>query len=408
MQKKQYLTILKSVLVFWAFIAVFALGTFTGTRDSVKSFLTPKTTSAQTNISEGKDMTQFWRVWEIMRNQYPFLEKEPTDKEKIYGAIAGMVDAYEDPYTVFFPPKEAKLFNDSVKGSFGGVGMEVGVKNNFITVISPLKDSPAERAGILSGDIILEINETKTDTMDIDTAISLIRGEKGTSVVFKIARKNSSEPVILSVIRETISIPVIDTEIQEGVFIINFYSFTENSAELFRDALDLFAKSEAQSLIIDLRNNPGGYLDAAIDIASFFLPEGTVIVRENTGENTTETIHASLGYDSVSAKKIIVLINEGSASASEILAGALAENKIATTIGKTSFGKGSVQQLITLPDKSSLKITVAKWFTPKGVSISEKGIIPMIEVTEKPVLNEKTDQWSDPILKRALQEAKKK
>jgi carboxyl-terminal processing protease len=408
MQKNRYQKLIRGIVLFWLFAGVFVLGTFTGTQERVGSLFKTQKISAQTNISEGKDLTSFWRVWEIMQSQYPFNEKEPETKEKIYGAISGLVNSYNDPYTVFFPPKEAKLFSESVKGSFGGVGMEVGVRNNFITVIAPLKNSPAEKSGILAGDIIVEIDKIKTDAMDLDTAISLIRGQKGTAVELVIARKGENEFITTSVIRETISIPTIETKIQDDVFIINLFSFTENSAFLFKQALEQFNTSGKKSLIIDLRNNPGGYLDSALDIASFFLPEGKILVRENVGDNLPEIVHFSTGYGLVENKKIIVLINEGSASASEILAGALSEYGIATTVGQQTFGKGSVQQLINLPDKSSLKITVAKWLTPKGVSISEKGITPMILVEEKPVLDTKTSQWSDPLLTRAILEAKKK
>lgn len=402
-----YKKILVYFAVMWLVVGAFVLGIFASKNQWIQSLFKTPLTSAQSEISEGKDLSSFWRVWEIMQNQYPFREKEPDTKTKIYGAITGLVNSYSDPYTVFFPPKEARLFNEAVKGSFGGVGMEVGIKNNLITIIAPLKNSPAEKAGLQSGDIIIEINNQKTDGMDLDTAISLIRGERGTNVTLKIARAGEADFLTFSIIRETIALPVIETKIVDNVFVINFFSFTENSAGAFKKALDEFNQSQKQNLIIDLRNNPGGYLDVAIDIASFFLPEGVTVVQELTTDQSQAVAQKSYGYNVVQNKKIIILINEGSASASEILAGALAEHGYATTIGRQTFGKGSVQQLISLPDRSALKITVAKWLTPKGVSISEKGITPMILVEEKPVQDPKTNTWSDPILERALQEFKK-
>lgn len=393
--------------LFWLLIGVFFLGIFSTRFQFIQTMVSPKPIFAETTIQEGKDLGLFWRVWEIMETQYPFKEKNPDTKNKIYGAISGLVHSYNDPYTVFFPPKEARLFSDSVRGSFGGVGMEIGLRNGLITIIAPLKNSPADQAGILAGDVIVKINNQSTDTMDIDTAISLIRGERGTSVTLELARTGERDFITKTITRDTIRIPTLETKEYGDVFAISLFSFTENSASLFKQALDTFLLSGKEKLLIDLRNNPGGYLDSAVDIASFFLPQDKVIVQEFSGNQSDTIVQKSYGYHLVQNKKIIILINEGSASASEILAGALAEHGYATTVGRQTFGKGSVQQVINLPDKSALKITVAKWLTPKGVSISEKGITPMIAVEEKAVFDQKTNTWSDPILERALQEFKK-
>lgn len=404
--KKNYTNTLKGVGLFFLSVTLFVAGAFSGTKESLAHILTPHqviATPATLDTEKKQDLTQFWYVWNLMQNKYPFAEKVPTDTHKIYGAIEGLVSSYKDPYTVFFSPQQAKLFSEQVKGSFGGVGIEVGIKNKMITVIAPIKDSAAYKAGIKSGDIITEINKKKTDGIDIDTAISMIRGDIGTVVNLGIARKGAGEIKYFEITRETVKIPVIDTIEKGDVFIINLYSFSENSAVLFKEALTKFSSSNKQKLIVDLRDNPGGYLDAAVDIGSYFLPSGKTIVRESTGTTNPESIHSSKGFSLLSKNpKMVILINGGSASASEILAGALSENKVAQLVGSTSFGKGSVQQVIDLSDGSSLKITVAKWLTPQGVSISEKGITPDVSVENVAILDKKTNKYSDPQMEAAI------
>lgn len=389
-------------------IALFLLGMYVGTRPSfAKLFPTSHAeesiTLHPTDSATGKDLTSFWNIWDMLHTKYPFTEKEPSDQDKVYGAISGLVASYKDPYTMFFPPKEAKLFNEQVKGSFGGIGIEVGMKNNLVTVIAPLKGSAAEQAGILSGDIIAEIDGVKTLDTDIDTVISKIRGTIGTQVTLGIARKGKTELLSIPVHRAKIEIPVIDTSEKKDVFIISLYSFSENSAELFTQALEKFAHSGKNKLIIDLRGNPGGYLESAINIASYFLPKDAVVVREDNGKGKPETVHVSNGFTLLNQKpRVVILQNGGSASASEILAGALHDHEAATLIGTTSFGKGSVQELVDLPDGSAVKITVAKWLTPQGISISEKGITPDILINTDPVHDTVHDTWSDPDMEAAL------
>lgn len=386
--------------------AVFVAGAYAGTKKPVARFFTPHSSAVvdvpSTNLSN-IDLSEFWYVWNLMNARYPFAKQAPDDSDKVYGAISGLVSSYKDPYTVFFPPQEAKLFNDQVKGSFGGVGMEVGMKNGLVTVIAPIKDSPAEKAGIKAGDIVTEIDTKKTDLMDIDTAISMIRGEVGSKVTLGIARKGATEIQHITITRDIVKLPVLETTEKGDTFIISLYTFSENSAQLFTEALEKFQTSGKSRLVIDLRNNPGGYLDAAVDIASYFLPSGTTIVRENSGVDKPEIIHQSKGYTLLtSTPRVAILINGGSASASEILAGALSEHGIAKLVGTTSFGKGSVQEVVDLPDRSAVKITVAKWLTPKGVSISDKGITPSKIVEDTGTLDKKTGKYSDPQLDAAI------
>ncbi len=306
----------------------------------------------------------------------------PTAKELEYGMIQGYVNSYKDPYTVFFPPVEAKSFAQNVKGSFGGVGMTVGMKDGNIVVIAPLKDSPAMKAGIKAGDIITAVDGKSVVGESSDKAVNLIRGEIDTSVKITVIHPGTKVTTDITIIRKEIKIPTIDTETKEGVFIIHLYNFSAEAPDAFRDALTSFIQSGSKKLIIDVRGNPGGYLEAAVNMASYFLPEGTVVVSEKQGKDAKVVNHRSTAITGLPRDiQVVVLVDNGSASASEILAGALRDHGIAKVVGEKSFGKGSVQELINLPDGSSLKVTIAKWYTPNGVSISEHGIVPDFPVS---------------------------
>ena len=402
MQEKRYKKILRIASAVCVILAVFVLGAFAGTTKTIANIIAPThavtvdgTPAANTNLDE------FWQVWNLVQNKYPF--KQPASQDKVYGAISGMVSSYGDPYTTFFPPQQAKLFNDQVTGSFGGVGMEVGVKDGYLVVIAPLKDSPAAQAGILAGDIIATVDGKKTDGQAVDAVISQIRGEVGTKVTIGVIHPKTTAIVPITITRQIVNAPTIDTKKVGDVFDISLYAFTQNSADLFKSALQDFVASGDKKLIIDLRNNPGGYLDSAVDIASYFLPNGATIVSENSGSPSSEIIHQSKGFTLLANKpQVVILVNGGSASASEILAGALSEQGVAQLVGTQTFGKGSVQEVMPLPDGSAVKITVAKWYTPKGISISEKGITPGTIVENNPVKNPKTGNYSDPQLDAAV------
>lgn len=305
----------------------------------------------------------------------------PTAKELEYGMIEGYVNSYKDPYTVFFPPVQAKSFAETVKGSFGGVGMTVGMKDGNIVVIAPLKDSPAMAAGIKAGDIIAAVDGKNMIGKNSEEAVSLIRGELDTPVTLTVLHIDAKATTDIKIIRKEIKIPTIDTETQDGVFIIKLYNFSSESPDLFRNALNEFLKTKSNRLVIDLRGNPGGYLQAAVDMASYFLKEGQVVVSERQGKNEAVVNHRSNGLTGLPfGIKVAVVVDGGSASASEILAGALKDHGVAKVVGTKSFGKGSVQELINLDDGSSLKVTIAKWYTPNGVNISEAGIVPDVIV----------------------------
>jgi carboxyl-terminal processing protease len=367
--------------VFGALLLAFGIGLYAG--------VTERGVNAASTIVAGQpssvDLSQFWQAWAILQNNFVQTHGSstiPTDEKKLYGAIKGLTDSYGDPYTVFFPPADAQIFNEDVNGSFGGVGMELGSQGGALTVIAPLKDSPAQKAGIKTGDVLIMINATSTEGLAVDEAVKYIRGPKGTTVKLTILHKGDTKPVEISIVRDTINIPIIDTKDSGGVFTISLYSFSQNSADLFRDALRKYFASGDTKLILDLRGNPGGYLDAAVQMASYFLPVGETVVTEDTKGHGANVVHRSLGYNVFANKKLsmVILVDQGSASASEILAGALSQHGVAKLIGTRTFGKGSVQQLVDLGGGAELKITIARWLTPNGTNISDGGITPDIKV----------------------------
>jgi carboxyl-terminal processing protease len=339
------------------------------------------------------DFGAFWKAWNIINDKYVPTNSTSTervsDQVKVYGAISGMVDSLGDPYTTFFPPVESKSFNEQISGQIEGVGMEIAVKDKVLTVIAPVKGTPAYKAGIKSGDQILQINDKATGGLSTEEAIKMIRGPKGTSVKLTMLRKGEKTPYTVSVVRDVINMPTVDTETKGDVFVIRLYSFSAISPNLFRDALRDFINSGKYKLIIDLRGNPGGYLEAAQDMASWFLPAGSVIVKEDFRNAEDAQVFRSRGYNIFTDKlKLVILIDGGSASASEIMAGALHEHGIATLVGTQSFGKGSVQELLDITKDTSLKVTIAKWLTPNGTSISHGGLTPdvVVKLDEKEFL----------------------
>ncbi|HRH25412.1 MAG TPA: S41 family peptidase [Parcubacteria group bacterium] len=345
--------------------------------------------SGLSNVEDGQpttvDFAPFWKAWSIINKDFVptgTSTKVATDQDKVWGAIEGMVSSLDDPYTVFFPPVESKQFAADIKGSFSGVGMEVGQEDGIITVISPLKGSPAEAAGLRPGDKILKVDDKDVTKLTVEEAVTYIRGPEGTTVTINVFRQGKTAPFDIKVVRQIINVPVINTEeLDGGIFRISLYSFTENSAVLFRSALREFIESDSDKLLLDLRGNPGGYLETAVDMASWFLPSGTPVIREDRGDGKEENVYRSKGYNIFNdSLKMAILVDAGSASASEILAGALSEHGVATLIGDTTFGKGSVQELLPVTKDTSIKVTIARWLTPNGNSISKQGITPKIVI----------------------------
>jgi carboxyl-terminal processing protease len=396
LNKKIFSIFLSLLLTSGLFLSGFYLGLNSKSEIEKISNITNK----ENEITKTVDFEPFWKVWNTINEKY-VAKENINDQEKVWGAIQGLTASLNDPYSVFMPPLDAEIFEEDIQGNFSGVGMEIGIRDDTLTVISPLKNTPAEKAGMKSGDKILEIDGTPTTNFTTDQAVKLIRGEKGTPVKLSVLRKGESDLREITIIRDNIDIPTIKTELKDSVFIISLYSFSAVSPGLFREALNEFIDSGVSKLILDLRGNPGGYMEAAIDMASWFLPSGKTVVIENFGEGQEEKVHRSRGYDIFNNNlKFVILVNEGSASASEILAGALQEHNIATLVGSQTFGKGSVQELVKITPETSLKITVARWLTPNGNSISEQGLTPDVEVE---MTLEDYEQEKDPQLEKALE-----
>lgn len=376
-------------------VSFFVFGVYIGTSNRPAIEKVTGVTGKETAVATTADFSPFWKVWNSINEKYP-QARETTDQERVYGAIAGLVDSLDDPYSVFFTPEEAKSFEEEISGNFTGIGMEVSLKDKVLTVIAPLKDTPAYRAGIKSGDRILKINDTVTAGLTIDESIKMIRGEKGTTITLTILSEGADLPREVKIVRDVITIPTLDTEFRnDGIFVIKLYSFSANSTGLFRKAMKQFVESGSDKLLLDLRGNPGGYLGASVDMASWFLKGGKVIVTEDYGGNQEPEVFRSKGYDIFNENlKFVILIDKGSASASEILAGALQDYGRAELVGTQSFGKGSVQEVIDITSDTLLKITVAKWLTPNGASISEKGLTPdfPVEITKKDIEDKKDPQ----------------
>jgi len=368
------------IAAFLAIGAAFAGGAFFGysQRPEVEKIL-GILNKEEPAVGQTVDFSPFWKAWRLVEEKYAAPE-EIRRQEMVWGAIQGLLKSLDDPYTVFFPPEEKKLFESEVRGNFEGVGMEIAVKKGILTVVAPLKGTPAFRAGIKAGDKILKIGDEETTDLNVEEAVKLIRGPKGTTVRLTVLSEGEDKSKELEVVRDTIQVPVLETEkIGTDVFTIKLHNFSERSPFEFQQALRTFVFSGADKLIIDLRNNPGGFLEASVDIASWFLKTGEVVLRERFRDGE-ESLHRSRGYNTFPELPLVVLVNEGSASASEILAGALQDHGIAKIVGAQSFGKGSVQELLEVTDETSLKITIARWLTPNGVSISNQGITPEILV----------------------------
>ncbi len=402
--RKSAFFVLASVIVL---VLVFGAGFFIGSNSDspaieVTGIDNKEPPTLDPNV-KNVDFAQFWDVWS--RLQEKFVDPSKMDKEKmVYGAISGLVNSLDDPYTVFFPPQEAKTFEDDIRGSFGGIGAEIGMQKGILTVVAPLKNSPAEKAGLQAKDMILKIDGKDTAKMTVDEAVRNIRGERGTQVKLLVFRDSFEVPKEIAITRDTIRIPIVKHESKgNGIYYIALYNFNEQSGNEFRRALQGFFGSGDKKLILDLRNNPGGYLNLAVDIGSFFTPPGAVIVQEEYRDGTKD-VYRSAGYNLLKDVPVVVLVNAGSASASEILAGALRDLNHTQLVGEKTFGKGSVQELVNLPNKASLKVTIAQWVTPNGTVINGNGLEPDVAVK----IPEKPEEGKDYYLDKALEILKSK
>jgi carboxyl-terminal processing protease len=358
--------------------------------------------NSQFTSPEGVSFNPLFEVWGQIQNKF-YGYSPKIQKEMLYGAMQGTVDSLKDPYSDFLNPKEASQFEEELSGSYEGIGAELTMRNDELTIISPLKNTPADRAGLMAGDKVLEINGKKTDKMTLLEGVMKIRGKAGTSVILKI--KRSKKIFTVKIKRAKVEIPVLSfKKLNDDVAYIQIFNFYENTYPKFKEVAEKILNSKTNKIILDLRGNPGGFLDSAVDIGGFFISEDKTVLKQDFGNKKIDNIK-SKGPGSFANFKIVILIDKGSASASEILAGAIKENnKKVKLIGEKTFGKGTVQEFINLHDKSALKITTAHWLLPSGTFIEKKGIKPDITVkmTEADI-----NKGRDPQLDRAKKEIRK-
>ncbi|MFA6296336.1 MAG: S41 family peptidase [Patescibacteria group bacterium] len=389
-----------------AILASFTIGLFVGRSRAVTQNTARQIDQVEnkyTNQTGGKvDFKIFWDVWDLL--QQKFIHQPLDYKKMVYGAISGMVNSLDDPYTAFFDPEQSKEFMDEIEGNLEGIGAELGIKNDVLTVIAPLSGSPAEKAGLKPNDVILKINDEVATEMSLQEAVSKIRGTEGTQVKLTVLHEGDKEPKEITVTRQKITVKSVEWSLKSNnIAYIKLGYFGKDTASDFQNAVSQILPQNPKGIILDLRNNSGGYLDSSIDIINFFVPKGKIAAIESFSDGTKEEFKTKSNAP-LENIPVIVLINNGSASASEIVAGALRDIRQIKLIGEKSFGKGTVQQLEDLKDGSSVKISIAEWLTPNGTSINKKGLEPDINVklTEKDYNENK-----DPQLDQAIQELTK-
>lgn len=342
------------------------------------------------------DFSLFWEAVQATKDKYVDTS-EFDDQELVYGAIRGALATLKDPYTTFFSPSDAKKFEEDLEGVFGGIGAEIGVRNNELLIIAPLKGNPAEEMGLKAGDKILKVNDTVTTGMAVEDAVKIIRGEPGTKVTLLIYRDGFEEAKEFEITRRVVVVPTLDYEMKEGnVMYVRLYNFNANAPALFYEMGLAALTRGVKGMVLDLRNDPGGFLDVATHLAGWFLERGEVVVRERFRGGEEQPLLAT-GNAAFARLPVVVLVNEGSASASEILAGALRDARGVKLVGEKTFGKGSVQEIEYLRDGATVKVTIAEWLTPAGTVIDGEGLTPDYTVEEG------TKEGEDPQLSKALE-----
>ncbi|MFA5991711.1 MAG: S41 family peptidase [Candidatus Doudnabacteria bacterium] len=398
----------------WVIILLVVCGAYyTGFQSGKKGYIfEPKEFKVinQTQVPATVDYSLLWKALDAVGTKY--IEKDSINQQKVlYGAVKGAVESLGDPYTTFFEPKTLESFKTDLKGSFGGIGAEVGKKNNNIVIVAPIDDTPAKRAGLLAKDIIVSVDGQSTQEWSVDQAVDKIRGPKGTTVTLSIFREGKDKPFDVKIVRDVIAIKSVKLSYKESevngqkktIAVITLSRFGDDTKELFDKAVTEILTKNVSGVVLDLRNDPGGYLQTAVDVASNWLKSGDLVVSEAHSDGTNIKFNAQ-GSSRLAGIKTVVLINGGSASASEILAGALHDHSIAQLIGEKSFGKGSVQELVDLPGGSAVKVTVAKWITPGGKNLNHDGLEPdsAVKLTE-----EDFNAGKDPQMDKAVEELNK-
>ena len=332
-----------------------------------------------------EELENFSQVINLIKSSYV---EDVQDSTLMQGAIKGMLLEL-DPHSSYFSPEQYKAFMTDMKGEFGGLGMTVGMQNGFVTVIAPIEDTPAYHAGLKAGDVIMNINDADTTGMSTDDAVQLMRGKPKTSVKLTLARKGETKPLVFTILRDIIHIKSVKYQmIGTDIGYVRFTNFQENSSSEVKDALEALAKQGATGTILDLRNNPGGSLSEAVKVASLFLPSNKAVVITKNRSGREQTLNTrSISYRDTD-KPLVILVNEGSASASEIVAGAIQDYNRGMIIGTTTFGKASVQTVFDLRNGGAIKLTTARYYTPNNRAIQGVGIVPDVEVQQGQIVYE--------------------
>lgn len=386
----------KGILTAFLVFCIFAGGYIFGYSRSLPSGGIIPNLINKTN-NKNVDFGLFWKTWDLLEKKY---DGEIDYQKMLYGAISGMSSSLGDPYTVFMTPEQSKLFESELDGTIIGIGTEIAIKKDRLTVVAPIEGSPAEKAGLKPGDLINKIDDTSTEGMSVDTAVSKIRGQENTEVKLLIERDGKEKEYIIK--RAKIAIKSVTHEIKNNILIINLSRFDKDTAELVRDAAIEGTEKDVKGVVLDLRNNPGGYLDVSIDVASEFIDKGVIVSEKNVKKGDKKEYKAS-GKGLLTDKNkypLVVLVNEGSASASEIVAGAIQDYDRGKLVGEKTFGKGSVQEIEDLSGGSVLKITIAHWYTPNDKNISKEGLTPnfLVKLTDEDYNNN-----LDPQMDRAVE-----
>ena len=390
--------------IFFLSLAIFITGLIIGTifdRSLIieKSINFPLLSNQvlEKNFNQPLDSEIFWQTWNLAKTK--FVDQPVSDKDLFYGALSGIIAALKDPHSIFLTPEFNQKFKEEMSGTFEGIGIEIGIKNNHLTVIAPLPETPAEKAGLRSGDVIDKIDNVSTANMSLEEAVRKIRGKKGTVVTLSIQREGWTERKEFKITRAKIEIKTVTWQIKpEQIVYLKISQFNDKTYNDFLATTKQILIKNPKAIILDLRNNPGGYLDSAVEIASFWLGDKLITYSKNNNDKIKE--YRGGNQPVFSHLKTVILVNSGTASGAEIIAGAFQDYKKATLIGEKTFGKGSIQELIPLPDGSAVKITTAYWYTPNGRKINNEGINPDIEVK---MTDEDYNQNKDPQLDKAME-----
>ena len=391
----------KSYGIVFLLIVIFFAGWSFGSRQNDELQAQDPEVTGQGYVAEfyagDADFQIFWDVWQDIKDNY--VRQPIEDIDLFYGAMRGLLAGTGDPYSDFFNPETAAAFDQELSGTFSGIGVEIGKKNDLIVIIAPLEGSPATEVGIKAGDAILAIEDIDAYGMSLDRAVSLIRGEEGTTVTLTIISKNADAPRDVVVTRQKIEHTGLRWEYIDDIAHLKLSSFDSDTENLLNKFIrEIERKGDIKGIVLDMRNDPGGFLDMAIEVASEWIEDGVILIEKDYAGN--ERVHQARGRARLARIPTVVLVNEGSASAAEIVAGALQDHEIAKVVGENTFGKGSVQRYEPLEDGSAYKLTIALWFTPSGRGIDETGISPDFEIE---LMEEDFNNDRDPQLDKAIE-----